>query len=407
MTAPIRVLLRSPDGRRVLARPNGLAGWSLPTVAARAGAEWHPEMDGLVWTEKLTTVAEAVLGGGVAPVRRVADDAWELEPLGRLRVPGTTWIGLDEVARLGADAALARDFLGPDATGAPGGRPDHDGARADPGRAGHLRPGWRGAVTAWATERCGAVGPATCIRHWDLAAVVRFPTASGSVVVKEPGPGFADEVPMVGDLSGLPHAPTVVAADEHRFALADAGATGVPAHEVAHALGRLQRAWVDQARRPAGRSLRAVVEVAGRDRRVGHALDRVAALGLADSVVHGDANRENALVDDRGSITIIDWTDTTLGCPAVDLDLLIGVGDSAADPAEVVPAWCRGFGTDPAPVLAALPAIRTVACALSVGLYSDARRHLRPEAHGYWDRWAGWWQGRLEAFLDAPDGGCD
>ena len=41
------------------------------------------------------------------------------------------------------------------------------------------------------------------------------------------------------------------------------------------------------------------------------------------SLVHGDLNFRNFLVDDDGAVTgVIDWGDAHIGCPAVDLSLV-------------------------------------------------------------------------------------
>ena len=92
----LRLVVPTPDRRRVLARPNGLAGWTLPAVPVPAGddAAWPPEAD---------EAAARVIGAAVRPVRRIADGAWEVEALGRIPRSGTTWIAPDEAERLGSD----------------------------------------------------------------------------------------------------------------------------------------------------------------------------------------------------------------------------------------------------------------------------------------------------------------
>ena len=83
----------------MLARPNGLAGWTLPVVPV-------PTAGALEWSDDLLAAVERVVGAPGRPVREVAPGAWEVEALGRIPSTGTTWIGVDEAARLGADAAL-------------------------------------------------------------------------------------------------------------------------------------------------------------------------------------------------------------------------------------------------------------------------------------------------------------
>ena len=94
----LRLLVPSPDGRRLLARPNGLAGWALPAVPA------GPEG----WSDEVAASAGRVVGAPVRPVREVVDGAGEVEALDRIPAAGVTWIGLDEAGRLGADAGAVR-----------------------------------------------------------------------------------------------------------------------------------------------------------------------------------------------------------------------------------------------------------------------------------------------------------
>lgn len=95
----LRLLVPTPDRTRVLARPNGLAGWALPVLPVPAGGE-------VTWDDELVAAAGRVVGAAVRPVREVTPGAWELEPLGRVPSTGTEWIGPGEAGRLGADAAL-------------------------------------------------------------------------------------------------------------------------------------------------------------------------------------------------------------------------------------------------------------------------------------------------------------
>ena len=95
----LRLLVPTPDRARVLARPNGLAGWTLPVLPA-------PEGDEVTWDDALLAAAERAVGAAVRPVREVAPGAWEVEATGRVPSTGTTWIAPTEAGRLGADAPL-------------------------------------------------------------------------------------------------------------------------------------------------------------------------------------------------------------------------------------------------------------------------------------------------------------
>ncbi len=98
----LRLVVPSPDGRRVLARPNGLAGWTLPVVAA-------PDDDGTNrWTDSTSEAAARTIGAPVAPVRRLDERTWEVRAEGRISAAGAEWVAADEAGRLGADADVVR-----------------------------------------------------------------------------------------------------------------------------------------------------------------------------------------------------------------------------------------------------------------------------------------------------------
>lgn len=95
----LRLVVPSPDRSRVLARPNGLAGWTLPVIAV-------PDDDDVTWTEDLVAAAGCAVGAAVQPVRPVGTDAWELQARGRIPSTGVTWIAPEEAGRLGSHAAV-------------------------------------------------------------------------------------------------------------------------------------------------------------------------------------------------------------------------------------------------------------------------------------------------------------
>ena len=94
----IRLVVPSPDGTRVLARPNGLAGWSLPTIPTDGPLE--------EWDEAATARAEAILGARVGSAHPLGPAAWVVTAAGRISAAGTTWITAEEAGRLGGDEAL-------------------------------------------------------------------------------------------------------------------------------------------------------------------------------------------------------------------------------------------------------------------------------------------------------------
>ncbi len=99
---PLRLVVASPAGDRVLARPNGLAGWALPQIAV--------DLPFSGWTDAAVAAATAVLGSSARPIERVGDGAWAVA-VERIGAAGNTWIGAHETARLGTDAAVAREWF--------------------------------------------------------------------------------------------------------------------------------------------------------------------------------------------------------------------------------------------------------------------------------------------------------
>lgn len=98
----LRLVVPSPDGRRVLARPNGLAGWALPQIAVDL------PFDG--WDDRAVASASSLLSTAVEPDVPVGEGAWAVR-VERVGAAGNTWIGEDEVDRLGNDAGVARRWF--------------------------------------------------------------------------------------------------------------------------------------------------------------------------------------------------------------------------------------------------------------------------------------------------------
>ena len=92
----------SPDGRRVLARPNGLAGWALPQIAV--------DLPFTRWGDPDVAAASALLGTTVLPREPIGDGAW-LVRVERVAAAGNTWIGEHDVDRLGNDAGIVRRWF--------------------------------------------------------------------------------------------------------------------------------------------------------------------------------------------------------------------------------------------------------------------------------------------------------
>lgn len=96
----VRLVVASPDGRRVLARPNGLAGWALPSIAVDLPFD--------AWTDAASAAATRAIGAPVEPVGALGPRSWAVRAIGRVPASGAEWIDEVGVDRLGADAGTAR-----------------------------------------------------------------------------------------------------------------------------------------------------------------------------------------------------------------------------------------------------------------------------------------------------------
>lgn len=99
-----------------MARPNGLAGWTLPTIAVDLPFER--------WDDEALERVTRVVGAPVTAGERVSGDAWVVQVTGRVPATGSTWIGMDEIDRLGADARIVRAWSAAADAAAP---PAHEG----------------------------------------------------------------------------------------------------------------------------------------------------------------------------------------------------------------------------------------------------------------------------------------
>ena len=86
---------------RVLARPNGLAGLALPAAARDRSVD-------AAWTEADAARAASVLGADVTAARHLGGDLWTVTVAGRVPRVGNQWVGVEELGRLGVDAAAVR-----------------------------------------------------------------------------------------------------------------------------------------------------------------------------------------------------------------------------------------------------------------------------------------------------------
>ena len=244
----------------------------------------------------------------------------------------------------------------------------------------------------------------------------RFPSTVPAVVAIEPDEGWliVEDIgsDWVGDVtqSDRPDAlrrgaaaiitmQRELAADHRMLAtLLDAGACRRPlgelAQAVAAAIGPDGMGVLDGGLEPA-RARRVVDAVAA-------AVVVVEALGLPESVVHGDFHSGNAaVVGDR--IVIIDWSDAAIANPAIDL--VTWLVWSAGQPAEVdaaTGAWIDAWSAvvDPIALRTALDDILIVGAAYQIVSYDGIRRNLEPATRYTMTGGGDLYLTTLEAILD-------
>ncbi|HWD79421.1 MAG TPA: aminoglycoside phosphotransferase family protein [Kribbella sp.] len=217
----------------------------------------------------------------------------------------------------------------------------------------------------WIGQHVQATGPWVQVKSWGLSDVLRIPTADGDVYFKalSQASDDPDALPFLfvheprflqlasADRPGQVPAP--IAIDEQRvwMLLPDLGAPLGPSEDVAlwidavrnHA--RLQRSYVSEPRRLldyscADRRLAVLVDeldrllepnkltrrldpvqlakLPDRAKQLREAIDELAAIGVPETLLHGDLHPRNLAMRD-GQVLAFDWTDAALAHPFLDL----------------------------------------------------------------------------------------
>ncbi len=282
-----------------------------------------------------------------------------------------------------------------------------------PLRAPYARPGGPARLLAWAARALdergrGPVTDATQQRTWNLSTVWRLSTPTGPYWLKQVPGFFAHEPAVLTWAAGSGRTTPLLAAEDATMLLAhvdgaDLYGAGVDVRrDIAADMHYLQVASIDSVphliadgvpdrRQPRladylGRvidqyggddaSLRALA--AGLPER----LDKIAACGLPDTLVHGDLHPGNVIGGDRR--TIIDWGDSFIGHPAFDVLRLTG-GMPAADDEIVIEDWAARWraeiaGSDPR---AAVELLRPLAALRLAAVYADFLAGIEPSEHPY------------------------
>jgi Phosphotransferase enzyme family len=228
----------------------------------------------------------------------------------------------------------------------------------DPKRQPYAGIGGPQADLAWAMSVLQSQGETLAgepeqIRTWNLSSIWRIPTRAGAFWLKVVPPFFVHEGAVLQALAGAP-VPRLLGHDGCRLLLAHV--PGEDGHEATLAerlpmidlLVELQRAWLGRTetlrglglpdwRGPAlSAAVKALIErradaitpddrapletfVAGLPAR----LAAVAACGIADTLVHGDFHKGNVRSDGR-TRTLLDWGDSGVGHPLLDMPAFLG-----------------------------------------------------------------------------------
>jgi hypothetical protein len=276
----------------------------------------------------------------------------------------------------------------------------------DPRRAAYARPGGPQASLRWARSALPfTVTGAAQQRTWNLSSIWRLDTPTGPAWLKEVPPFFAHEPAVLGWLAEQGHAdrvPRVLASDGGRMLLAhiageDLYGAPLPIRDaIAEAMHRIQVQSSAEAllhigvpdRRPSTLAplltrVAMTVGVPGLDDLLADLpslLVEIQECGLPDTLVHGDLHPGNV----RGSLVLIDWGDSVVGHPA--LDILRLTEDLPPASAQVlIDAWVTRWraavpGSDPA---RAQELIRPVAALVAAAAYAGFLDNIEPAEHPY------------------------
>jgi hypothetical protein len=234
-------------------------------------------------------------------------------------------------------------------------------------------PGGPAAALAWAEQVLDEQGRTVTGRQqqrcWNLSSIWRLDTDRGPVWLKEVPPFFAHEAALLRWLA-RPNTPVVLAAADQRMLLADIPGTDRYDADAAERAGMLaalldiQTATThrlpellslgvpDMRARPFSRNAEALLEQEAdrldpADRAVLADLvdglpKRFAALadcGIPDTLVHGDFHPGNVRSDGSAPV-IIDWTDSVVAHPVLDMVRMRGWVEGADQAPELAVRWC-------------------------------------------------------------------
>jgi hypothetical protein len=308
-------------------------------------------------------------------------------------------------------------------------------------------PDWYDEALPWIDEHVTATGSWSQVRSWGLSNVLRVPTADGDVYFKALAhsstirPAHADALPflfaheplLLKDLSDdRPGAvPAPLAIDEKRawMLLPDLGAPLADQQDIAlwiNALqghARLQRSYVDQIDRLLEFSCvdrRLDVLAAELDRLLGpnpatellepterarlprraeqlrEAITELAAIGVPETLLHGDLHPRNLAVRD-GKVLAFDWTDGQVSHPFLDLVTFVEEKSPLSMDPRVQDAYLAEWEeyASPADLRRALELARELGALHQTMTSLHLRDHLSEPDRESMLRGAVWWLRRL------------
>jgi hypothetical protein len=293
-------------------------------------------------------------------------------------------------------------------------------------------PGGPAADVGWAEDvlRRRAIeraGPAVQVRSWNLSSIWRLPLADGSSAwLKVVPPFFGHEGDVLRRLQADP-VPRLLGHDGRRVLLADVDGEDqydapLPVLErMVDMLVELQAAWVGREaellamglpdwrgpalsaaiaslveRRRAGLAPAVVEPLDGFVAGLGGRFAAIASCGVPDTLVHGDYHPGNL----RGTpfrLTMLDWGDTGVGHPLLDLPAFLGAIPAQAAPVirdRWIGAWRERLpGADPSAAAALLEPVAAARQAVIYQRFLDGiepveRRHHDADALDWLERCA-------------------
>ncbi|MFF7632449.1 aminoglycoside phosphotransferase family protein [Kitasatospora sp. NPDC008050] len=271
------------------------------------------------------------------------------------------------------------------------------------------------AALAWAEQALAVagrplLGPVEQVKTWNLAGLFRLPTATGPLWLKTGRTFSADEAAVIDlfDAAEPGFAPTVLAADPHRrlllldhvpgedcwdpsaevvaatvprlaraqAALAARHLDGAPAGLPDRSPQRLAAALVPLLDGPAGAELTAEELLRARlmADRLPELVERLAACGLPNTVLHGDFHPGNWRSAGQGTV-LVDFADSHYGHPAID-GLRPKGFTSPERWAQAAGAWAASWralvpGSDPVTALRLAEPLARLACAVRFQEFLD------------------------------------